>query len=444
MDSVTPYLIILTVALILNIPFGYIRENYPKFSGMWLFWIHASIPVLVYLRLKLHVSAWLIPLTITFAVFGQIIGSRLRRQRMSEKEREDLEQIPEDLLTQRPAVSTDKLSVLLLNMGGPRTNADVKAFQKLLFEDSRLIRFPLSFLFQKFFAWLLVTLRSHETAKRYQLIGGGSPIYPSTEAQVSALRTELRRRGCDVDVDYSFNYSPPLPVETIRSIKAKRKTHALLLSMYPHYSKATTGSNVHYLKNAAAKIYPELKFITAKPYYLHDGYIRAFADRIREQIKPGEDLNDFYLIFSAHGLPLYFLKEGDVYPYQIAETTARILAELKRNDQWIVSYQSAVGPLQWLKPSTDETIKALARRGIKKLIVVPVSFVGDHIETLCEIDMEYREMAEKLGITDFCMARAIETHSEFIKALADTVEASVKLSNGTEKALSEITTAQRG
>jgi ferrochelatase len=429
LESLASYLFIFLVSLLINIPFGYIRQNCPKFSIRWLFWIHASIPVLIYLRIMLQISPISIPMTIALAIAGQILGSRLRQKQMSKFDFDRLHQIPENFITKTVAVKASDLTILLLNMGGPRTNTDVKAFQKLLFNDSLLIRFPLSFLFQRFFSWLLVTLRSHETEKRYQLIGGGSPIYSSTEAQVSALAKELARRGLNIAVDYSFNYSPPLPEESMHRLKNTGKKNVLLLSLYPHDSAATTGSNIHYLKKAAEKIYPELQLIPAKAYYLHDGYLQAFVDRIDEQIKPHENLDDFYIVFSAHGLPLYFLTEGDLYPFQISQTVAGILGKLKRSERWIISYQSAVGPLQWLKPSTDDILRALARENIKKVLIVPVSFVGDHIETTCEIDIEYRDMAQKCGITDFRMSKAIESHPEFIRALADTVESSVQITD---------------
>ena len=207
----------------------------------------------------------------------------------------------------------------------------------------------------------------------------------------------------------------------------KKKRYILPLSLYPHYSAATTGSNLYYLEKEASqqtkKSGIELTFLDSPSYFMHDGYIQAFVERIHAQIQIDESLDDFYIIFSAHGLPLYFLKEGDPYPFQIAQTTSLILEKLNRQQSWVISYQSAVGPMQWLKPSTEDIIKALARRGITKVLVVPIAFVTDHIETLCEIDIEYRKYAEDLGIKDFRMARAIECHPRFIGALADSVEA---------------------
>lgn len=315
-----------------------------------------------------------------------------------------------------------EVMVTLLNMGGPRTNAQVKDFLKRVFNDPILIRFPLSKILQPFFAWLLVAWRGEATRKRYQLIGGYSPIYDSTKKQAEALRTELQRRGRKMDVTFSFNYAEPLPADTIREFKKANKKYFLPLSLYPHYSLATTGSNMHYLKKEASKNYPELQFLPLPSYYLHESYVQALCDRIREQLKPGESLDDFYLLFSAHGLPQYFLMKGDPYPFQIAQTTALVLQKLPRKDRWAICYQSDVGPLEWLKPTTEQTIRELAKRNITKVLIVPIAFVSDHIETICEIDIEYRQVAEKCGIEDFRMSKALECHPGFIQALADSVE----------------------
>ncbi len=421
------YILLFLIACLVNIPMGYIREGCAKFSLPWFFWIHASIPLLIYLRLKWGISVWFIPFSIFFAVIGQILGSRIKRKYVTREEIEKLQQIPDlNISTDKPAVDEKDVMVVLLNMGGPKTNDDVADFQRRLFSDSILIRFPLSFLLQKIFAWILVKVRLKISKARYQLIGGGSPIYASTQAQTQALRQELQRRGRKVDVTFSFNYSPPLPEETLQEVKAKGKKYILPLSLYPHYSKATTGSNLHYLKLAAQEIYPQVKFLPTPSYYLHDGYIQAFVDRLNEAIKPGEFLEDFYILFSAHGLPIYSLMEGDPYPYQINQTVSKILNQIQRTKNWSLCYQSAVGPLQWLKPATEDTLKALAVRGIKKILVVPVAFVGDHIESLCEIDIEYRHVAKKLGIEDFRMTKAIEAHPQFIEALADSVEEEIK------------------
>lgn len=421
-----PQISLLAVSYLVNVPLGYIRESCPRFSIAWFFWVHASIPLIIYLRVSSGVSPWIIPATIFLAVLGQLTGGRLRRRARSVEDTERINHIPPQ---SKPVedVRGKRVEVVLLNMGGPRTNGDVKDFQRRLFSDPILIRFPLSFLFQRLFARIFAALRGRAAQKRYRLIGGGSPIYASTQRQAKALAEELNKRNIAADVSFSFNYSPPLPEEVIREIKKAGTMHILPLSLYPHYSKATTGSSLYYLCKAARAFYPGLKFLEGTPYHLHDGYIHALTDRILEQIKTeeGESVDDFYLIFSAHSLPLYFIKEGDPYPSQISQTVAKILARLKRDKDWAVSYQSAAGPLRWLKPSTGDMIAALARKGFKKILVVPVSFVTDHIETLWEIDIKYRRLAEAWGVEDFRMSRAVECHPGFIQALADSVEASL-------------------
>jgi len=420
--SINPYVNLVIVALLVNIPLGVFRSYEPKFSLKWLFWIHASIPLIIFLRVSLGVSSWVIPAIIFTAVLGQIWGGRWGNKSMTEEEKVQLMQIPLKVSSNRHLVKESDVMVALLNMGGPKINADVKDFLMRVFSDSRLIRFPMSWAFQKLFAQLLVTFRSKHAAKRYELIGGGSPILESTQDQTRALQKELKKRGRAIQLTFSFNYSSPLPDETIQEVKDAGKKYILPISLYPHYSSATTGSNLHYLKKAAKEIYPELIFLDAPSYYLHEQYIRAFVDRIREQAQPHESLDDFYLLFSAHGLPLYFLKEGDPYPFQISQTVAKVLAQLGRDQQWAISYQSAVGPMQWIKPSTEDMLSALAKRNVKKMIIIPISFVTDHIETTVEIDMEYRQIAESLGISDFRMSKAIECHPGFIHALADAVE----------------------
>ena len=423
-----PYWAVALVSFFINIPFGYIRENHPKFSFKWFLWIHASIPAIVYLRIVLHTSRLFIPVAIFMAIAGQIFGSRYRWKIMTYAELERLEQIP-DLRIPRKIDSTvndAQIGVVLLNMGGPENPAQVRPFLKRLFLDSRIIRIPFSTVLQPLFAALIVSLRGKKAERRYGLIGGGSPILQATLNQVQALAHELTKRGHNIFVTLCFNYSRPLVDEAIAQLKKERKNYILPLSLYPHYSAATTGSSLFYLQEEVKREFPQAIFLPQKSYFLDDGYIAAFVERINEQLKADESLDDFYLLFSAHGLPLYYLREGDPYPFQIAQTVSKIVGQLGRKDRWAISYQSAVGPFEWLKPSTDSILKALAQRGEKKLLVVPVSFVTDHIETLCEIDIEYRALAEKLGISDFRMSKALECHPAFIKALADCIEASLE------------------
>ncbi len=426
-----PYLTLPLIAFLVNLPLGYIRESSPKFSLLWFFWIHASIPLIIYLRLILGTSKLFIPISILFAIIGQIIGSHLKLKRMSQKEEEKLQQIQGLKLNKKNYIDAKDVTVVLLNMGGPRENKDIKDFQMRLFSDRKLIRLPLGFLFQNIFAKLLSTLRLPAIQKRYQIIGGASPIFESTYRQTETLKIELNKRGLDIQTTFSFNYSDPLPEKIIKEVQKLKKKYIFPLSLYPHYSSATTGSSIYHLKKAAQKIYPQTQFLEPPAYYLHNGYIQAFVDRINEAFTSDESLSDFYLIFSAHSLPLYCLKEGDPYPFQVAQTISKVLTKLNRSENWITAYQSAVGPLQWIKPDIKDVLKALAKRRIKKVLVIPISFVTDHIETSCEIDIENRKLAENSGIKDYRMSKAIECHPGFIQALADSVEDSCLFSPNT-------------
>jgi len=417
-----PYISLSLFSFLINIPFGFIRENCQKFSLKWFFWIHASIPFIVYGRYALHLSSALVPLNIALAVLGQTGGGLWRLKRRSPEEEERFQHVYVPDMNGPEGINDAEAAVVLLNMGGPRHQDEIRDYQLRLFSDPLLIRFPFSFMFQKIFAWLLTYGRSKKVLRRYQSIGGGSPIYESTFHQTKALADALKKRGREMEVLFCFNYSRPLPKDVVEDLMKKKKKVILPLSLYPHYSQATTGSSVYYLKKAARKFSAGLRFCSTPEYYLHEGYIRALCDRIGEQINSGESLKDFYLVFSAHSLPHYFIAEGDPYPFQVSQTVAAILSRLHRTTRWSLAYQSAVGPLPWLKPSVPELMKALVRRGVEKVLIVPVSFVSDHLETLCDIDREFRRMAEKLGIQDFRMTKAVECHPAFIQALADAVE----------------------
>ncbi len=420
---------------LINIPLGNFRAQYPKFSFQWWGWFYAGVFLLIFLSLFFKIKMLYLPFNFAAMMTGQLLGDLGKRKQMTLEDHETMEQISNLRLPDpRPAVCDSEIMVALLNMGGPKTNGEVRGFLKRIFCDELIIRFPFAFILQPLFAKLIVFLRGKATEHRYQLIGGGSPIFNSTLKQTNAVRAELKKRGREAAVTFSFNYSEPYPEDTIAEIKKAGKKYILPISLYPHYSKATTGSNLHHLKKAASRIYPEVNFLEPKSYYLHDAYISAFLDRIQESTN-GESLEDFYLLFSAHGLPLYFLAEGDPYPFEIVQSVTKILDRLNRKDNWTLSYQSAVGPMQWLKPSMEEMLKALARRGVKKIIIVPISFVTDHIETLCEIDIEYRALAEKAGILDFRMTRALECHPGFITAVVDCIEASLADSLKNEREL---------
>ncbi len=409
---------------------GISRAQQVKYSFTWFQGIYIPLFVLIFIAWSKQVPLVWIIINLLILSIGQVIGRRFQEESLTVEEVEKIEQVGDLQLSKvLPANLKDEdVAIVLMNMGGPVNLDEVEPFLRRLFNDSLIIRFPFA---QSFFADILIRSRLKEVKERYKLIGGGSPLLASSLKQKESLSQELRKRGRTLDVFLNFNYSDPLPAKTITEVRDSKRRFILPLGLYPHYSLSTTTSNIFYLKEEAKVNYPEVNFLEVYSYHLYDGYIQAFVDRIKETIKPGESLDDFYLLFSAHGTPYYFVEEGDPYAYLVAQTISCIVKLLERKDHWSTSYQSSVGPLMWLKPSTDAILKALAVRKVKKMIVVPISFVTDHIETICEIDIEYRHLAEKEGIEDFRMSKAIECHPAFIGALADCVENSLSAKNGT-------------
>ena len=208
-NVLTFYIISSAVTFAVNIPCGYIRESYAKFSGRWFLWQYAALTLIILLHINFGAAKIFIPVYFILAAMGQRIGTNAKKKRLTKNEIERLEQIPDLHVNKKyPAKIDDHdVMIVLLNMGGPATNQDIPAFLKKVFNDPLLIRFPLSKILQPLFAWALVTFRAKATQERYQLIGGGTPLYASTQAQVQELKAELARRGRHIEVTYSFNYT---------------------------------------------------------------------------------------------------------------------------------------------------------------------------------------------------------------------------------------------
>ena len=310
------------------------------------------------------------------------------------------------------------IGVILLNLGGPDSIDAVRPFLYNLFSDRDIIRLGPSFL-QKPIANLIIGMKLKKTLAAYNLIGGKSPLLDITSAQARALEKQLNRRIGDSDVPpfrvyVGMRYWHPFTEESLEKMHKEGLTRIIALSLYPHYSVATTGSSIKHFKDAAAKYSFEYSCITS--WFNHPLYIDALAEQIEEGLK-GFDSKPAVL-FSAHSLPQKLVTSGDPY---VNEIRATIDALTKRLDlQWYLSYQSKTGPVKWLEPSTEQMLHELAGKGIKDLLVVPISFVSDHIETLYEIDILYREMAKHLGIT-LRRTESLNTSAKFIEAIADIV-----------------------
>ncbi|KAL3586854.1 hypothetical protein D5086_013721 [Populus alba] len=325
-------------------------------------------------------------------------------------------------------VTEDKVGVLLLNLGGPETLNDVQPFLFNLFADPDIIRLPRLFQFlQKPLAKLISVLRAPKSKEGYASIGGGSPLRKITDEQADAIKMALKAKGLTANVYVGMRYWYPFTEEAIHQIKKDKITKLVVLPLYPQFSISTTGSSLRVLQN----IFSEDAYLSRLPvaiiqsWYQREGYIKSMADLIGEELQKFAKPEEVMIFFSAHGVPLTYVEDaGDPYKDQMEECIYLIMQELKARGSYndhALAYQSRVGPVQWLKPYTDEVLVELGRKGVKSLLAVPVSFVSEHIETLEEIDMEYKELALESGIENWGRVPALGCTSSFITDLADAV-----------------------
>ncbi|MGB2925032.1 MAG: ferrochelatase, partial [Limnothrix sp.] len=321
-----------------------------------------------------------------------------------------------------------RVGVLLLNLGGPDKLEDVRPFLFNLFADPEIIRLPAPWM-QKPLAWLISTLRAGKSQENYKEIGGGSPLRQITEAQGNALTEKLQEWGQDVKVYVGMRYWHPFTEEAIAEIKKDNLDKLVVLPLYPQFSISTSGSSFRVLE-AMWRTDPQLHhldYTLISSWYDHPQYIEAMVDLLRQELDQFEDPNSTHIFFSAHGVPQSYVEEaGDPYQKQIEACTRLIMDALGRPNEHTLAYQSRVGPVEWLQPYTEDSLNELGKKGIKNLVVIPISFVSEHIETLQEIDMEYREVAEEAGITNFRRVPALNTHPVFIDSLAHLVTDSLE------------------
>jgi protoporphyrin/coproporphyrin ferrochelatase len=316
-----------------------------------------------------------------------------------------------------------RVGVLLLNLGGPDQLEDVRPFLYNLFSDPEIIRIPFPWL-QKPLAWLIATSRARKSQENYKQIGGGSPLRRITEEQAQALRNALEQKGQAAQVYIGMRYWYPFTEEAIARIKRDRIEHLVILPLYPQFSISTSGSSFRLLEQLLAEdpSLATMEHTVIPSWYDRPGYLQAMAQLIAHEIDRFPDPDAVHIFFSAHGVPVSYVEEaGDPYQREIEACTALVMQTLDRPNAHTLAYQSRVGPVEWLKPYTEDAIAELAATGVESLLVVPVSFVSEHIETLQEIDMEYREIAETAGIHHFERVPALNTHPLFIGELADLV-----------------------
>jgi ferrochelatase len=312
----------------------------------------------------------------------------------------------------------NKTAVVLLNLGGPDSLETVQPFLENLFNDRDIFKLP----FQKKLAAFIAKKRAPKVQKEYKLIGGKSPIGMWTEKQRSMLENRLRELNSAVDVYIAMRYWKPLTDETAAKVEKGKYDKIIMLPLYPHFSVSTTGSSFNEWKRLYKGDLSKTEYINS--YQVHPLYIRAINQRIDETLLrfPEQVRKDVQLVFSAHGTPVSYVKKGDPYSFQIKETIEAVMKERKDSHSYHRCFQSKVGPAKWLEPGTDTMIEELSAKGKKHLLIIPISFVSDHVETLFELDIEYRHVADKVGIENYIVMTGLNDSELFVEALKDLVK----------------------
>ncbi len=314
--------------------------------------------------------------------------------------------------------------IVMMNLGGPATLDDVEPFLLRLFADREIIQLP----FQDFLGKFIATRRAPKVRKLYERIGGGSPILKWTSVQGEAMCKRLDEMSPETAPHkfyVAFRYTHPFADDALQQMKADGITRAVAFTQYPQWSCATTGSSLNDLWRAAERtgLKDAFEWSIIDRWGEHPGFVRAMASAVEDGLEqfPESERDDVLVLFSAHSLPLNVIDRGDAYPAEIGGTVSRVVEAIGLRNPHMVSYQSEVGPLRWLGPSTETVITQLAQRGDKNLLVVPIAFTSDHIETLSELDLEYGELAHSLGMTGYKRAPALNGRIDFLDALADIV-----------------------
>lgn len=322
----------------------------------------------------------------------------------------------------------EQTAVVLFNLGGPGDLAAVEPFLVSLFSDREIIELPGGAMMQPLVARLIAKMRGPGVRRNYELIGGGSPQLRITRAQASALEARLNAgsSAAGYRVFIAMRYSRPSSVDALEAIAAAGIRRIVTLTLFPQYSRATTGSSRNDFDRALSL--PQWKahgfdVSHIDSFYDDPLYLEAMTDTVRDawQALPTAQRDRTVILFSAHGLPQKFIDEGDPYVAHTQATRRGILDRLRLPNRQLLAYQSRTGPVKWLGPGTEETLEELGREGVKDVLVVPLSFVSDHIETLYEVDQLFADAARKAGIIGYFRPKALNTHPLFIEALAGLV-----------------------
>ena len=319
------------------------------------------------------------------------------------------------------ALARQRVAVVLFNLGGPDRLSSVQPFLFNLFRDPAILQAPAAVRYP--LAALISTLRGPSARANYAHMGGASPLLAQTRAQAKALETVLveRRPDADVRVFVAMRYWRPFTEETAAEVEAFEPHEIVLLPLYPQYSTTTTASSLAAWSDAYLG---EARQRAVCCYPAEAGLVSAHAARIQSAWEAAGKPANVRLLFSAHGLPERCIEAGDPYQQQVEQTCRSVLAALDTEWDWRICYQSRVGPMKWLGPTTPEAISEACCDGMGVLIA-PIAFVSEHVETLVELDRDYARLAQAAGCKVYLRAAAVGTEPGFIAGLADMVESAL-------------------
>jgi protoporphyrin/coproporphyrin ferrochelatase len=320
-----------------------------------------------------------------------------------------------------PDSAAERLAIVLFNLGGPDRPEAIRPFLLNLFSDPAILRVP--FFVRPFLARTIMHRRLAPATANYALLGGKSPLLDETRQQAAALEQALPDLAAKCFI--AMRYWHPSSDEAARAVQAWRADRMLLLPLYPQYSTTTTGSSLTAWREAAARAGLAVPTTVLCCYFADDPYVSSIAERLRNEYAaarvqlPGDV--KLRVLFSAHGLPEAIVRRGDPYQFQI-ERTVEVVMQVwgEPGIDWAVCYQSRATPQKWLDPSTETEIERAARDGVA-VLVVPIAFVSEHSETLVELDVEYRDLATRLGVPGYFRLPASNVDPDFIAALAHLV-----------------------
>lgn len=318
-----------------------------------------------------------------------------------------------------------RLAVVLFNLGGPDRPEAVEPFLFNLFSDPAILRLP--GLLRRPLARLISRRRAPVAREIYAEMGGRSPIVPETEAQSAALQTALDARFPDGEtrIFMAMRYWHPRASETVAAVKAFAPDEIVLLPLYPQFSTTTSASSLAEWRQEADHQDLRAPVRAVCCYPRAEGFLAAHRDLLTRALAEVPETITPRVLFSAHGLPERVVRAGDPYQWQVEETVAGLLGGLDRPGlDSVICYQSRVGPLKWIGPSTEDEIVRAAEEG-RGIVVVPIAFVSEHSETLVELDIEYRDLADKHGAPHYVRVPALGVTAPFIEALAGIVAAAL-------------------